>query len=140
MAITDKEVAQFAKFAVDYAAKPAYNATAERKAQLLKECRLNALGLYAKSQQDVRDSGYRVTKRVRDILWRTLRDIQLRELASSTVPRKDLSNLKMVAGGETRLTKVIVDGEVMEWVGFGWVPQGAAETSDYQRYPLAVED
>lgn len=140
MAITDKEIAKFATFSVEYAAKTTYKATDERKARLLKECRLNALALYEKAQQDVRDSGYRVTKRVRDILWRTLRDIQLRALASSTIPRKDLSTLKMVAGGEARLTKVIVDGEVMNWVGFGWVPEGAAETLDYKRYPLAVED
>lgn len=47
-----------------------------------------------------------------------------------TVKRSDLSTIKMVNGGERSRPTVILDGHVMEWVGFGWIDQGEATESD----------
>jgi hypothetical protein len=41
-----------------------------------------------------------------------------------TIRRSRLSNLAMVAGGEEHVRRVILDGTVRNWVGFGWVDEG----------------
>lgn len=52
-----------------------------------------------------------------------------------TVSRKDLSTIHMVEGGENEHPRVILDGHVMNWVGFGWVDEGKATDDDKQNYP-----
>lgn len=37
------------------------------------------------------------------------------------IKRSALSNIAMASGGESRITKVVLDGRVMEWVGIGWI-------------------
>lgn len=49
-----------------------------------------------------------------------------------------LSNLAMVAGGEKSITKVIDDGVVKEWVGFGWVDLRAATAEDRKTLPVVT--
>jgi len=56
-----------------------------------------------------------------------------------TVKRFELSRVKMVAGNEKKYSRVILDGEVNNWVGFGWVSEGAATEADRKKYPT-VED
>ena len=53
MALTDKEIETFADFAAD-------------------RDRENARAYYAKAQDDVKANGWRITKRVRDVLWARL--------------------------------------------------------------------
>jgi hypothetical protein len=48
---------------------------------------------------------------------------------------KQLSTIKMVAGGEQRHPIVIDDGVIKNWVGFGWVTGDAASEDDYYKYP-----
>lgn len=57
----------------------------------------------------------------------------------STIKRSELSNLRMVAGNEKRITHVILDGEVKMWMGIGWVTLRTATSEDFTLYPV-VED
>jgi hypothetical protein len=138
MALSDKMIALFARGAVEDDARPRYEATDERKAKLLSEAKRAALSYYDKAQADVRHSGYRVTKRVRDILWAELKQIEAEGHAKETVERSQLSNLKMVSGGEKRYSKIVCDGHVQQWVGIGWVNEGPATLTDYASLPVAV--
>lgn len=63
----------------------------------------------------------------------------LKALVGSTVKRAELSNLKMVAGNEKKYSKVVVDGQLKEWIGFGWIPLRRATKKDRETYPI-VED
>ncbi len=56
-----------------------------------------------------------------------------------SVKSSELSNIKMVAGNEKKYSRVIMDGNVKNWVGFGWVTEGAATDADKEKYPT-VED
>lgn len=139
MAITDKEIAKFARFAVENAAVPSYDATDERKAKLLAECRLAALNFYEQAQKDIRDSGFRVTQRVKDIIWRTLTEIRDRQAAPCVLSRSDVSNIAMTTGGEKKHPMVIMEGRRKQWVGIGWVDEGNAAPSDKAKFPLVVD-
>jgi hypothetical protein len=75
MALTDTDIAQFAKFAVEHGSDATYKATPERKAKLRKEAESAALSYFEQAQDDLRGSGYRVTRRVKAILWQTLMEI-----------------------------------------------------------------
>jgi hypothetical protein len=55
------------------------------------------------------------------------------------VTRNAVSNVRMVAGNEKKHPRVILDGIVKNWVGFGWVDEGKATTEDKRKYPT-VED
>ena len=52
-----------------------------------------------------------------------------------TIKRSECSRIRMVAGNEKKFSRVIDDGIVKNWVGFGWVDEGAATPEDYKRYP-----
>ena len=56
-----------------------------------------------------------------------------------TIKRSEVSNLRMTAGNEIKIARVIDRGMVKEWVGIGWVNLGEADGSDYGRYPV-LED
>lgn len=53
------------------------------------------------------------------------------------IHRSELSNLKMVCGNEKKFTKVIMDGIVKQWVGFGWVDVDEVPNPDTM--PTVVE-
>jgi hypothetical protein len=74
--LTEKEVTKFATFAVNAAAVPSYHASDERKGKLLLESQLAALSFYDQIQSDIRESGYRITQRVQNIIWKTLKEIE----------------------------------------------------------------
>lgn len=57
----------------------------------------------------------------------------------TTIKRYELSNLRMVAGNEKRITHVILEGEVKMWMGIGWVTMRPASAEDLAMYPT-VED
>jgi hypothetical protein len=57
-----------------------------------------------------------------------------------TVKRSKLSRIHMVAGGEKRHPTVILDGNVKDWVGFGWIDLGPADDEDREKYPVVVDD
>jgi hypothetical protein len=56
------------------------------------------------------------------------------------IKRKDVSTIAMVEGGETRISKVVVDGRVMEWVGIGWIDVTDTTTPAERRSLPVVED
>lgn len=41
----------------------------------------------------------------------------------------------MTTGGEDRISKIILDGVVKEWVGIGWIDIGTATPDDYSKIP-----
>ena len=81
MTLSTKDIQTFARCAIEDAARPLYAATDERKAMLLAEARVYARAYYAQAQDDVKNSGFRVTQRVKDILWATLESIANTEMA-----------------------------------------------------------
>lgn len=58
---------------------------------------------------------------------------------AATVHRDELTTLRMVAGNEKLFPKVIVHGEVIEWVGIGWIRIDKASPLDYRHYPTVTE-
>ena len=57
----------------------------------------------------------------------------------TTVKRSALSNFKMAAGNEKRISKVILDGMLKEWVGIGWVDLRRATAADLKKYPTVKD-
>ncbi len=51
------------------------------------------------------------------------------------VARRDVTNIAMTAGNEKTYSKVILDGNVVEWVAIGWITIGPAEAEDFAKYP-----
>jgi len=51
-----------------------------------------------------------------------------------TIPVSKVSNIRMAAGGEKRITKLIDDGVLKEWVGIGWIVLRKATAADKKRY------
>ena len=56
-----------------------------------------------------------------------------------TIKRAKLSNLSMVAGGEKTISKVILDGVVKQWVGFGWVDEGKPTKQQNETLPHVID-
>lgn len=56
-----------------------------------------------------------------------------------TVPRSELSNVRMVAGNEKKYSMVILNDHLQQWVGIGWVTIRLATDDDRKEYPT-VED
>lgn len=56
-----------------------------------------------------------------------------------TVKRAELTNRAMIAGNEDKYTRVIVDGTVRMWVGFGWVNEGKPSASERKTLPKAID-
>jgi len=48
---------------------------------------------------------------------------------------RELSREKMIDGNEKFFTKVIDNGMIKDWVGFGWVADIPAKEEDYYKYP-----
>lgn len=51
------------------------------------------------------------------------------------VTYQQVSTIHMVEKGETTHPRVIHDGIVKNWVGFGWVEERGATEEDYNKYP-----
>jgi hypothetical protein len=62
-----------------------------------------------------------------------------RKRAPKPIKRSELSNIKMVVGNEDRISKVILDGNVRQWVGIGWVDEGPATAADKLKYPRVLD-
>lgn len=56
-----------------------------------------------------------------------------------TVKRAKLSNIAMVGRNERSITKVILDGVVIEWVGFGWINLGPPGADQIRNLPHVVD-
>lgn len=143
MSLTDRDIQLFARAAVDFHSDVLEAKSDARKAYCLRQHRLAAVAYYHKSQDDVRGSGYRVTKRVRDSLWAELeriatdeRSAVAEEAAPAVIEAAALSTFAMTTGGEKTHPRVICDGEVREWVGFGWVSEGEATPADRAELPV----
>ena len=52
-----------------------------------------------------------------------------------TVKRSQLSTVRMVAGNEKKYQRVIDNGIIKNWVGFGWVDERDATDKDHEKYP-----
>lgn len=56
-----------------------------------------------------------------------------------TVLRRELSLIRMAAGGEKFHPIVIDDRTVKEWVGIGWIDLRRATADDYTKYPIVKD-
>ncbi len=56
------------------------------------------------------------------------------------VTLKEVGNIAMVNGNEKKHPRVILDGDVMNWVGYGWVDEGKATDADRKKYPTLVDE
>lgn len=56
-----------------------------------------------------------------------------------TIKRSKLSKLSMVAGGEKTASKIILNGTVRQWVGFGWVDEGKPTKHQSKTLPHVVD-
>lgn len=54
------------------------------------------------------------------------------------IKASELSNMQMACSSD-KPTRVIMDGDVMQYVGIGWVNEGPATEDDKQKLPI-VED
>lgn len=57
-----------------------------------------------------------------------------------TIKASELHTVLMVAGRERKISTVIDNGDLKEWVGIGWITIRKATPSDYKRYRVVVED
>jgi len=57
-----------------------------------------------------------------------------------TVNAKELSTFAMIAGNEQKYTRVVDNGMVKNWVGFGWVEEGKATQENIEKYPTVVRE
>lgn len=62
-----------------------------------------------------------------------------KKVRAKTVKRSQLSNIRMTTGGEDKYSKVILDGNVRQWVGIGWVDEGPASADDKKKYPTVID-
>jgi hypothetical protein len=51
------------------------------------------------------------------------------------VSYRDVSTLAMTSGNEKKLSKVIHEGILKEWVGIGWIDLRPATKEDSKKYP-----
>lgn len=138
--LSDKDISQFARFVVEHCVPGLHEIAPSRRDKLLKEARLSALSYYETALDDIRGSGWRVTKRVKRIVLRTLCAIRDRQIAPTVLSRYAVVQIAMTCGGEKTHPVVIMDGNKMRWVGFGWVDEGEATIADREAYPLVVDD
>ena len=61
------------------------------------------------------------------------------EDGNKSVDTSHLSTIKMVAGAEKEISRVILNSRVHNWVGIGWVAEGPATTYDKKRYPAVSQ-
>ena len=55
-----------------------------------------------------------------------------------TIRRRELSTIAMTTGNEKRISKVILDGTVRNWVGFGWVDEGKPTAVQKRTLPTVI--
>lgn len=55
-----------------------------------------------------------------------------------TVHARELSSLKMAAGNEKKFPRVVLDGDVRDWVGIGWINSGKAQSPRDDKLPRVV--
>ena len=46
----------------------------------------------------------------------------------------------MIAGNEKKYSRVIINGVIKNWVGFGWVDEGKATAEDFKKYPTTAKE
>ncbi len=56
-----------------------------------------------------------------------------------TITRSQLSKIRMASGGENKISRVILDGVVMTWVGIGWIDEGAPTARQRATLPVVVD-
>jgi len=55
-----------------------------------------------------------------------------------TVHARELSSVRMVGHNENKFSKVVDDNEVKQWVGFGWVGEGPAQSPRDDKLPRVI--
>lgn len=57
-----------------------------------------------------------------------------------TIKRSSLSVIAMVHGGERKVKQVIMDDNVMTWVGIGWINEGKPTKAQQLALPKVVDE
>jgi hypothetical protein len=55
------------------------------------------------------------------------------------ITRRMVTTMAMVNGNEKKYPTIILNNELKDWVGFGWLSLGPASAADRLKYPT-VED
>lgn len=55
-----------------------------------------------------------------------------------TIRAYELSTIRMVAGREKTVSRVIDNTTLKEWVGFGWIDIREATSADKKKYPKVI--
>lgn len=58
----------------------------------------------------------------------------------NTIEASKLSIIRMTAGNENTISKVIDNSELKEWVGIGWITLRPATVADKKKYPTVNHD
>jgi hypothetical protein len=53
-----------------------------------------------------------------------------------TISARKVTRMAMVAGGEKRISKIVYNGRLWEWVGIGWIDRGQSSPADRRKYPV----
>jgi len=54
------------------------------------------------------------------------------------VHARELSNIRMTAGNESKYSFVIDDGILKQWVAIGWIDLRSATSADKREYPTVL--
>jgi hypothetical protein len=52
------------------------------------------------------------------------------------IKAKKLTNIAMVNGNENIYKTIVDDGQVKQWIGFGWIKLHEATSKDLEKYPV----
>ena len=59
-------------------------------------------------------------------------------MTRKTVAASQITNEAMRKGNEHRITKIIHDDVLKEWVGIGWIDKGTPTAEDRRLYPKVI--
>lgn len=76
----------------------------------------------------------------RNIGWNDWKKFNTHGYLGKTVSFSEIGRLQMVAGGEKKIKRVILQGELKEWVAIGWITLRTATQDDRKCYRTVVED
>lgn len=71
-------------------------------------------------------------------LQKMISEYPLYPAPANCVQASQLSKLRMVAGNETKFSRVIHEGVVKEWVGIGWIKLEKATEFELQNLPIVI--
>ena len=110
----DKAIAWFKQELVGLGVKPLYRRKLDKNSYIMKLCSQMRKAILDKEEENM--------SRMR------------------TIKASELDTVKMVAGNEGKISRVVWGPWLMNWVGIGWVNERPATAADKKRYPKVIEN